>query len=77
MVGLNDPDSIERWQGQIDARLSEVEKKTDTFLLLTEAITGLRVEIATLRAQMKFWSAMGGAGMTGVVSLLVALLIKG
>lgn len=69
--------SDDRWQGQIEARLNEVERRTDHFSALYEAITALRVEVATLRAQVRFWSAIGSSGMVGMISLVVALLIKG
>lgn len=73
----NSPENFERWQGQVDARLTELERRAELSPLLSEAITAIRVDIATLKAQIRFWSAIGGTGMAGVASLLVALILKG
>jgi len=68
---------LARWQGRIETRVAEVEKRTDALGELNQTISLLRVDIATLRTQLRFWSAVGGALMAGLVTLAVTLLTRG
>lgn len=71
---------MSRWQGGVDARLAEYERRLTTMngdaRVARETAEEIIVQLAVLRTKVAVWASLGGLVGAGVVSGLVALLTK-
>lgn len=69
---------IYRWQGHVDAILTEHSRRFDTLngdvQRAREAAETTATDMAILKTKVAFWSALGGLVGAGVVSGVVAVL---
>lgn len=67
-----------RWQGGVDVRLDSHEKRLDVIngdaKAARIASEDTQIQLAVLKTKVAIWSALGGVGGAGVVSLVVQLV---
>lgn len=62
---------LESWDNWREHILAEIKRGNDNIILLTNAITGINVEIAKLQVKSGIWGVMGG-----MIPVCIVLVVK-